>query len=77
MRSARRQRSFARLAAAAAAAVLLPGALAGCQTTQEKAAEHQAEAQRILDARAERQAEGKKAKRKSGKADEPQKGDKQ
>jgi hypothetical protein len=47
--------------------VLLAGAGAGCQTTQEKAAEHQAESQRILDARAKRQAQKKKAKQEDGK----------
>jgi hypothetical protein len=40
-----------RLAALAGAAVLL----AGCSTTQEKAAEHQAEAKRILEKREKRQ----------------------
>jgi hypothetical protein len=32
------------------------GALAGCETTQEKAAAQRAESERILDARAKRQA---------------------
>jgi hypothetical protein len=31
------------------------GSLAGCETTQEKAAAQQAESERILDARAKRQ----------------------
>ena len=35
------------------------GALAGCETTQEKAAAQRAESARILKARAERQAEKK------------------
>lgn len=60
-----------RLAVAGCAGSLLLGALAGCSTTQEKAAEHQAEAQRILDARAERQKQRKQAKNKSGKNDKP------
>jgi hypothetical protein len=35
------------------------GSLAGCETTQEKAAAQQAESKRILDARAKRQAKRK------------------
>jgi hypothetical protein len=38
------------------------GSLAGCETTQEKAAAQQAESERILDARAKRQAQKKKQK---------------
>lgn len=53
-----------RLAVAGIAGALLLGAGAGCETTQEKAAKHQAEAQQILDARAKRQAQKKKAKAK-------------
>ncbi len=56
-----------RLAIAACAGALLLGAAAGCSTTQEKAAEHQAEAERILDARAERQAQRQKQKDKEKK----------
>lgn len=52
----------ARLAVLAVGASLLAGAAAGCSTTQEKAAAHQAEAQRILDAREKRQAQKKKDK---------------
>ena len=48
-------RQLSRLAVLAACAALLVGALAGCTTTQEKAAAHQAESKRILDARAKRQ----------------------
>lgn len=62
-----------RLAVAACAGSLLLGVAAGCSTTQEKAAEHQAESKRILDARAERQAKRKKAKNKGGKEGKPQK----
>lgn len=36
------------------------GGLTGCETTQEKAAAHRAESERILEARAKRQAEKKK-----------------
>ncbi|MGE0066844.1 MAG: hypothetical protein AB7T48_05770 [Solirubrobacterales bacterium] len=71
MPSARPQRLLPRLAVAACAGSLLLGAAAGCSTTQEKAKAHQEEAQRILDARAKRQAEKKKAKNKDGKGDEP------
>jgi hypothetical protein len=46
----------ARLAVLAAGASLLAGAAAGCSTTQEKATAHRAEAERILEARAKRQA---------------------
>ncbi len=53
MRSA--SRHLIRLAALAAAAALLGGAFAGCSTTQEKAAHQQAQAKRILEARAKRQ----------------------
>lgn len=45
---------LARLAVAACCGSLLLGAAAGCSTTQEKAAKHQAEAKRILDERAKR-----------------------
>ncbi|MDX6590096.1 MAG: hypothetical protein QOI84_1370 [Solirubrobacterales bacterium] len=38
------------------------GSLAGCETTQEKAAAQQAESKRILEARAKRQAQKKKHK---------------
>jgi hypothetical protein len=36
------------------------GSLAGCETTQEQAAAQRAESERILDARAKRQAQKKK-----------------
>jgi hypothetical protein len=67
--SARAHRILPRLAILACAGSLLIGALAGCSTTQEKAAAHQAEAQRILDARAERQKQRKQEKNKGGKND--------
>jgi Flp pilus assembly protein TadB len=73
VRSASRQRTLPRLAVVGCAGALLLGTAAGCQTTQEKAAEHQAEAQRILDARAERQAQKQAAKRKSS-GDKPNSG---
>lgn len=38
------------------------GSLAGCETTQEKAAAQQAESKRILEARAKRRAQKKKHK---------------
>jgi hypothetical protein len=38
------------------------GSLAGCETTQEKASAQQAESERILEARAKRQAAKKKHK---------------
>ena len=39
------------------------GSLVGCETTQEKAAAQRAESERILDARAKRQAKKKQAKK--------------
>lgn len=57
MPSARRGPQLAVLAACGAIGA---GALTGCETTQEKAAAHQAESRRILEARAKRQAEKKK-----------------
>jgi hypothetical protein len=57
-------RHSSRLLVAACAGALLLGTGAGCTTTQEKAAKHQAEAERILEARAERQK--KKQKRNEG-----------
>lgn len=56
-----------RLAVGACAGALLLGTATGCETTQEKAAKHQAEAQRILDARAQRQAQRKQAKQQGDK----------
>jgi hypothetical protein len=50
--SARRQ---AQLAALALCGALAAGSLAGCSTTQEKAAAKQAESEQILKARAKRQ----------------------
>ena len=77
MRSAKRRQLLPRLAVVACAVSLLGGVLAGCSTTQEKAAAQQAESRRILDARAARQAQRKKMqeKRKStdGKGVKPQK----
>lgn len=43
----------------AACGALGVGSLAGCETTQEKAAAQRAESERILEARAERQAQKK------------------
>jgi hypothetical protein len=50
------------LAALVICGALGAGSLAGCETTQEKAAAQQAESERILDARAKRQAQKKKHK---------------
>jgi hypothetical protein len=66
-------RNLTRLAVAACAGSLLLGAAAGCSTTQEKAAEHQAESKRILDARSARQVKKKEKKNKGGKDGKPQK----
>jgi hypothetical protein len=52
----------ARLAVLAVGASLLAGAATGCETTQEKAAAHQAKAAQILEAREKRQAQKKKDK---------------
>ncbi len=60
MRSASRHPS--RLVALAGAAALLAGASAGCSTTQEKAAKHQAEAKRILEQREQRQQQKEREK---------------
>ena len=48
------------LAVLALCGVLGVGSLTGCETTQEKATAQRAESERILDARAKRQAEKKK-----------------
>jgi len=47
------------LAVLALCGALGAGSLAGCETTQEKAAAQQAESKRILEARAKRQARRK------------------
>lgn len=60
MPSARRPRQLAVLALGGA---LLTGGLAGCSTTQEKAAAHRAESERILDARDKRQQKKQKGKK--------------
>ena len=67
MHSARRApqlcaaRRASRLAVLALCGALGAGALTSCETTQEKAAAQQAESERILEARAKRQAEKKHA----------------
>ncbi len=61
MPSARRAPQLAVLALCGA---LGAGSLAGCETTQEKAAAQQAESERILEARAKRQEEKKKNRHK-------------
>jgi hypothetical protein len=65
--SVRRRPPLAHSAAVAACIGLLGAGAAGCSTTQEKAAAHQAESERILNARAERQKQRKKGKGKSAK----------
>lgn len=57
MPSARRFRQLAVLSLCGAVGV---GSLAGCETTQEKAAAQRAESERILEARAKRQAQKNK-----------------
>ena len=57
MPSARRAPQLAVLVLCGA---LAAGSLAGCETTQEKAAAQQAQSERILEARAKRQAQKKK-----------------
>lgn len=59
MPSANRSSSFAALVLCGAIGA---GSLAGCSTTQEKAAAHRAESERILEAREKRQQQ-KKQKR--------------
>lgn len=51
-----------RLALLAVCGVLLLGALPGCATTQDTAAEKQAESKRILEAREKRQKQKQKSK---------------
>jgi len=47
--------------------VLVAGSLGGCSTTQEKAAAHRAESERILEAREKRQQAKKRQEGKDGK----------
>lgn len=54
------------LAVLTLSALLVVGGLGGCSTTQEKAAAHRAESERILEAREKRQ-EKKKQERKDKK----------
>jgi len=49
----------------ALAGVFAAGSLSGCSTTQEKAAAHQAESERILEAREKRQQQKQKQKKQS------------
>ena len=68
MPSARRPRQIyaasrpSRLAVLALCGAIGTGALTGCETTQEKASAQRAESERILEARAKRQAAKKKHK---------------
>jgi predicted aminopeptidase len=58
----RRPIAPARFTALALCGALAVGSLAGCETTQEKAAAQRAQSERILEARAKRQAQKKKRK---------------
>ena len=69
MPSVRRRPPLAHSAAVAACIGLLGAGAAGCSTTQDKAAAHQAESERILEARAERQKQRKKDRNKGGTQD--------
>lgn len=60
MPSARRPQQLAVLALGGA---LLAGGLGGCSTTQEKAAAHRAESERILEAREKRQQKKQKGEK--------------
>lgn len=60
MPSAKRK---AQLAVLVLCAAIGAGTLGGCSTTQEKAAAHQAESERILEAREKRQEKKKQKKR--------------
>ena len=62
-------RSVSRHLAVAACVCLLGAGAAGCSTTQEKAAAKQVEAEKILKARAKRQAAKKREKAKQAKHD--------
>jgi hypothetical protein len=68
VRSARRGTQLAVLALGGA---LLAGGVGGCSTTQEKAAVHRAESERILEAREKRQKK-KKKKKQEGKHEKEQ-----
>jgi hypothetical protein len=65
-----------RLLAVAACLCLLGAGAAGCSTTQEKATAQKIESERILEARADRQAAKKQAKAKHQKHHDKQKGKK-
>lgn len=68
MPSVKRDRQNGRfLAVLVLGGALAAGSLAGCSTTQEKAAIHQAKSERILEAREKRQEQKKKQKQKQGK----------
>jgi hypothetical protein len=63
-RSGRRPRPLLHAAVLAACLALVGAGLAGCETTQEKAAKQQARAAHILEAREQRQAKKKRQKSK-------------
>lgn len=58
----RRAAAPARLSVLALCGALTAGSLAGCETTQEKAAAQRVQSERILEARAKRQAQKKTQK---------------
>lgn len=62
MRSASRDRHLALLVVAG---VFATGSLGGCSTTQDKAAAHRAESERILEAREKRQQKKQKQTKQS------------
>lgn len=67
MPSVRRDRRSGFLAVLVLGGAIAVGSLGGCSTTQEKAAIHQAESERILEAREKRQEQKKKQKHKQEK----------
>jgi hypothetical protein len=72
--SVRRYRQSGRsLAVLALGGTLAVAGLTGCETTQEKAAAHRAESERILQAREQRQ-QAKKQLHRQGKHEEKEKG---
>jgi hypothetical protein len=63
-----------RLVVLALCGALGAGSLAGCETTQEKAAAQRVESERILEARAKRQAQKKRDRHKNQDKHEKEKG---
>ena len=67
MPSVKRNRRSGFLAVLVLGGALVAGSLGGCSTTQEKAAAHRAESERILEAREKRQKQKKQQERKHSK----------